>query len=282
MAGTTTSVMSTARRAERTARGPGSQMAARLGYVTKGVVNLIIGFLAARVAIGGGGKTTDNTGALHDIYQLGFGRALLVVVAIGLFGYALWCFLRALFDADRKGSDAEGLLARIGYGAVGIFYAALGITAVRLVSGSGSAGKSSDASTQDWTARLLNQSYGQAVVIVAGLIVIGVAMYLWYYAYSARFMQSLQGLSGATRTWVTRLGRFGYAAQGVVFAEIGIFLIIAARQHDPKDAKGIGGSLGKLAGEPYGHVLLAVVAIGLIAYGLYSFAQARYRRIATV
>ena len=85
-----------------------------------------------------------------------------------------------------------------------------------------------------------------------------------------------------TRTWVRRLGRVGYGAQGVVFAEIGIFLIVAARQHNAHAAKGIGGSLAQLAREPYGHVLLGIVAVGLIAYAVYSFAQARFRRISTI
>src|SRR5579863_3830870 len=104
-----------ARTAEQTVRGPGTELLARLGYIAKGVVYLIIGVLAARVAIGDGGKTTDNRGALQEIYRQPFGQLLLSVMVVGLIGYALWCFLRAVMDADGKGSDAKGVVARTGY-----------------------------------------------------------------------------------------------------------------------------------------------------------------------
>jgi len=282
MAQSTVRAAGAARTARRAAHSPASEWLARFGYIVKGVVYLIIGILAARVAIGNGGKTTDNRGALQAIYHEPFGKVLLGIAIVGLIGYALWCFLRAFLDVDGKGTDAKGILARIGYGVIGASYAALAYGAVRLVTGSGSAGKSTDTSAKDWTARLLTHSYGEALVILLGVIVIGVALYLFYYAYSAQFMRSFSGLGGMTRTWVRRLGRVGYGAQGVVFAEIGIFLIVAARQHNAHAAKGIGGSLAQLAREPYGHVLLGIVAVGLIAYAVYSFAQARFRRISTI
>ncbi len=253
---------------------------ARLGYFTKGLVYVIIGLLAARVAIGDGGTTTDNQGALRAIYHQPFGQFLLVVVAVGLVGYALWSFMRALLDADGKGSDAKGMLTRIAYAVVGLLYLALALGAVRLLMSSGASSKSSDANAQDWTATLLKQSYGEGLVILAGVIVIGIALYLLYYAYSADFMRQFQSMSGTVRTWATRLGRAGYIAQGIVFGEIGVFLILAARQHNAHQAKGVGGSLSLLVREPYGHLLLAIVAIGLIAYGLYSWMQARFRRVA--
>ena len=282
MAQSTVGAAGAARTARRAAHSPASEWLARLGYVVKGIVYLIIGILAGRVAIGDGGKTTDNRGALQAIYHEPFGRVLLSLVIVGLIGYALWCFLRAFLDVDGKGSDAKGILARVGYAIIGISYGALAYGALRLVTGSGSSGKSTDASTQDWTARLLGQSYGEALVILLGVVVLGVALYLFYYAYSAKFLQSFSRLSGMARTWVRRLGRIGYGAQGVVFAEIGVFLIVAARKHNAHAAKGIGGSLAQLAREPYGHLLLGIVALGLIAYALYSFAQARFRRFQTI
>jgi hypothetical protein len=257
----------------------GLEALARLGYFVKGVVYLIIGYFAVRVAIGVGGKTTDNRGALQTIYREPFGQFLLIVTTIGLIGYGIWSLIRALLDPDGKGTDAKGVISRVGYAVVGVAYLSLAAGAARLLSGSGSSGKSTDANAQDWTAKFLQLSYGEALVILAGVIVIGVGLYLLYYAFSADFMQYFGSMGPTARTWTERLGRFGYAAQGVVLGEIGLFLIIAARQHNAHQAKGIGGSLSLLDHQSYGHVLLAIVAIGLIAYGIYSWLQARFRRV---
>jgi Domain of Unknown Function (DUF1206) len=278
MAQTTVAAARIVHAAGKAAHGSGSELMARLGYVAKGVVYLIIGVLAGRVALGDGGKTTDNQGALQVIYQQPFGQVLVAIMAVGLVGYALWCFLRAFLDADGKGSDAKGLITRLGYALIGISYASLALVALNLLRSSGSAGKSTDAAAGDWTARLLGQPYGETLVMLVGLLIIGIALFLFANAYSARFLKAFSGLSGQTLVWVRRLGRIGYGAQGIVFTEIGILLIVAARQHSAHQAKGIGGALAQLAREPYGHVLLAVVALGLVAYGLYSFAQARFHR----
>ena len=268
-------------RADQAVHGPGTELIARLGYIAKGVVYLIIGILAARVAIGDGGNITDNKGALQAIYRQSSGQILLGVVVAGLVGYALWCFLRAVLDLDHRGSDAKGMAARIGYAVVGAIYLILAYGGLHLLMGSGTAGKSSDASAKDWTATLLKQSYGQFVVVVIGLVVLAVALFLFFYAYSGQFMRMFSGLNSRLRPFIKRLGQGGYAAQGVVFAVIGIFLIVAARQHNAGAARGIGGALQQVAHEPYGHLLLGIVAIGFIAYGVFSFAQAAFRNIAT-
>ena len=276
------SAMGAARTAERTARGSGAQLLSRLGYAAKGVVYCIMGLTAARVAIGDGGATTDRKGAIEAIYEQPFGQFLLGVVIVGLVGYALWCLiLRALLDVEHKGTDAKGLLSRVANGVVGISYGSLAYGAFRLLTGTGSAGKSSDASTQDWTAVLLRQPYGEPLVILAGAVVIAVAFYCFAQAYKASFMKDFEYMGQMAQTWVRRLQHSGRAAQGVVFSLIGIFLIIAAIKHNAHDAKGVGGSLKQLAHEPYGHAVLAIVALGLIAYGLFSLCQARFRRIST-
>src|SRR5216684_5035067 len=168
-----TNVREDAHQAEQMARGvaTGTWMSrlARLGYATKGVVYLIIGGLAAQLAIGHGGSTTDQYGALHTIYSQPFGKFLLAIVALGLLGFAVWCFIQALFDTEGKGRDAKGIIARIGYAVVCISYAALGFGTYQLLAGSGNAGKSSTTSTQDWTAQLLKQQpFGPALVVLVG------------------------------------------------------------------------------------------------------------------
>jgi len=254
---------------------------ARLGYAAKGVVYLIIGGLAAKLAIGQGGATTDQRGALQTIYEQPFGKFLLAVVAIGLLGFALWSFIQAIYDTEGKGRDAKGIIARIGYAAVGVAYAALAFGAYQLVAGTGNVGQSSTTSTQDWTTTLLKLPAGVALVVIVGLVVLGVALYLFAKAYTAKFQRrlNLAGVSAQLRKFVIFLGRFGYAALGVVFTIVGFFLIVAAIQYNPQKAKGLDTALRELLRLPFGPLLLGIVALGLIAYGVYSFAEARYRRV---
>src|SRR2546430_13196611 len=106
---------------------------ARLGYAIKGVVYLIIGFLAVQLAVGVGGKATDQRGAIQTISALPLGKFLLVVVTIGLVGFALWCFIQALFDTEGKGRKAKGIIARIGYAGIGVAYALLAFGTLQVV-----------------------------------------------------------------------------------------------------------------------------------------------------
>jgi hypothetical protein len=274
------SISRNAQHAERGARsaatGPWMAVLASCGYAAKGVVYLIIGGIAAKVAIGAGGAVTDQKGALQTILEqpFGLGRILLGVVTVGLFGFALWCFIQAVFDTEGKGTTAKGLIARI-------TYAALACGAFQLVVGSGNGGKGSNASAQDGTALLLNQHFGPALVIIVGLIALGVALYLFYTAYAARFQAQLRlsTISAGVKKWIIVVGRLGYAALGVVTSIIGIFLIVAASQHNASKAKGLDGALQELAHQPFGQLLLGIVALGLFAYGIYSLVEARYRRV---
>jgi len=272
-------------RAERTAQhaatSPAVVALARLGYAVKGILYIIIGILAVLLAVGQGGSATDQRGAIGAIAALPFGKFILIVMTIGLFGFGLWSIFQGVLDVDGHGTKAKGILARVGYAAVGVAYIILGYGALRVVSGAGNAGKSTTSSTQDWTALLLKQPFGQALVVIVGLVVLAIALYLYIRAYKAQFQSSLNlgQLRGSSRKVIVSLGRLGYAALGVVFTIIGIFLIVAALQHNANKAVGLDGALQNLIHQPFGPVLLFIVALGLIAYGLYSFAEARYRRI---
>jgi MFS family permease len=256
---------------------------ARLGYATKGVVYLIIGSLAVALAAGHGGKATDQRGALQTIAVQPFGKFLLIVVAIGLLGYALWSFIQMVFDPDREGHDAKGMGARLGVAFGGVAYVGLAIGAFQLALGSGTAGNSSTTSTQDWTAHLLrlHPPLGVALVVLVGLIVLGVAVALYARAYKAQFQRQLNlaGMSAQLRKAAIFMGRFGYAALGMVFTIIGLFLIVAALQQNPAQAKGLDTALTELLHQPFGPVLLGIVALGLLAYGVFSFVEAGYRHI---
>jgi hypothetical protein len=254
---------------------------ARVGYAAKGVVYLIIGFLAAKLALGQGGAATDQRGALHTIYDEPSGKFLLLVVAIGLLAFALWSVIQAIYDTEGKGSKAKGIIARIGYAAAGIAYAALAFGAYQIATRTGSGGKSSSTSTQDATAKLLQLPFGVPLVVIVGLVVLGVAFYLFVTAYKAKFQNTLNlaTLRAQVKKALIFLGRLGYGALGVVFTIIGFFMIVAAVKFNAQQAKGLDTALGELLQLPFGRVLLGIVALGLIAYGVYSFVEARYRRL---
>ncbi|MBD2018940.1 DUF1206 domain-containing protein [Leptolyngbya sp. FACHB-36] len=261
---------------------PWFERLARLGYAAKGVVYFVVGLLAAQAALGAGGKTTDTSGALEEIVTQPFGKFLLSLVTVGIIGYVLWRVVQTVLDPEHahQKTDAKRIAQRIGYGISALGYAGLALTAVKLIMGSG--GESGNA-TQDWTARFLAQPFGQWLVGLAGAIVIGVGISYLYEAYKGKFQRSfnLNQMSDTERTWAKRLGQFGIAARGIVFGIIGIFLVQAARRSDARQAKGLGEALATLAQQPFGPWLLGVVALGLIAYSIYSLVEARYRRMTT-
>lgn len=251
---------------------------ARFGYAVKGVVYGLIGVLAVMAAFGSGGKTSGSRGVLRTIADGPFGQILIAAAAIGLFGYALWRFIQAFLDPDHKGSDAEGIVKRIGYFFSGVLYAGLGWAAARLLMGDGGGGGDS---ADTWTAKLMAQPFGVWLVGIGGAITIGIGLYQLYKAYKAEFLNKLKtgAMSATERTWAERSGRFGLTARGVVFGIIGVFLIQAALHANPEEARGLEGALDTLAAQPYGPYLLGLVALGLVAYGVYCGVLARYRRI---
>jgi hypothetical protein len=263
---------------------PWFERLARLGYVAKGIVYFIVGLLAAQVALGLGGRTTDNAGALETIVTQPFGKFLLAIVTVGMIGYALWRLVQAGFDPENQGqpTEAKQIAKRLGYAGSGLAYLGLAFTAIKLILGSG--GGSGGSATQDWTARLLSQPFGQWLVGLAGLLTIGVGLYMIYYALKAKFRGELkwQQMSPKEKQWATRVGKFGNTARGIVFSIIGIFLIKAALNSDASQAKGVGEALAVLSQQPFGRWLLGFVAFGFIAYSLYSIVDAKYHRIASV
>jgi hypothetical protein len=257
---------------------------ARLGYAAKGVVYIIIAILAGQLAFGHSGQSPDQRGALRAIATQPFGRVLLILLAIGLLAFGLWSLIQAIFDTEGEGRRAKGIIARIGYAVVGFAYIALAFGAYQLVSGSGNGGNSTTSTTQDATAKLLTLPFGVPLVIIIGLVVLGVAFYLYARAWSAKFQRrlALSSLRPQVRKTLVNLGRLGYAALGVVFTIIGIFLIVAAVQFNPRQAKGLDTAIAELQRLPLGQLLLFLVALGLLAYGIYSFVEARYRRLGPV
>lgn len=271
------------------AKGPPAEVApwierlARVGFVAKAVLYITVGWLAVQVAVGAGGRTTGSRGALRELVEKPFGRTLLAIVAAGLFGYAIWRIVEGVADADRKGSDAKGLALRASFVARGIIHGALGVQALRIVLGAGSAGGDDDSQrAESWTARLMEAPAGVWIIGAIGLGIVAYGLYQLYRAFTAKLSRQLDlaSLTEEAGRWAIHVSRFGIGARGVVFGIAGIFLVRAALQHDPTEAAGTGESLSAIGSSPYGTLLLAVVAFGLIAYGVYELVNARYRRIA--
>ena len=253
---------------------------ARVGYAAKGVVYVVIGTLAARAALGAGGETTDSRGALRTIGESALGRASLVLIGVGLLGYAAWRLIGAATDAEGHGPGAKGVAARLAETISGLLYGSLGVEALRLVAGSGRSAEGGDQAAH-WTARVLAVPFGRALVIAAGAALAVYALQQIWRAVTKDPRERLDTgrMSARQATWVARLGRFGVAARGVVFTIVAWFLVRAALQHDPQQAQGIAESLDTIAGQGPGRLLLAAVAIGLVAYGLFQLANARWRRM---
>lgn len=260
-------------------RNPWVERLARFGYAARGVVYAVIGLLAIQAAFSGrsAGEQASPEGAIQRIAEQS--RLLLVLVAIGLVGYALWRFVQAVLDPENKGSDPKGLAKRGMMLASGIGYSGLALLAARIASGAG--GSQGQGGDQAMTASVMDKPFGRWLVILAGIAVIVSGFYQLYEAWTDRFRRhlKLQEMDHSEERLATHTGRLGLASRGIVFLLMGWFLIQAGLRHDPSQASGLAGALETLAAQPYGPWLLGIVAFGLIAYGAYSFLQARYRKI---
>ena len=238
----------------------------------------MIGILAILVAFGNSGKPQDAEGAIAHIGSQPFGHILLAVVTAGLFGYALWCFMQAIFDTDHDGKDVKGLGLRIGELCSGIAYLSLGMLAFHRIRGD--AGPHHN-STVHWTAKLLAHPWGAALVALLGVIlaIVGIGQVVYGIREKFRKYLRLSEASASDGEWIVQFGKWGYSAQGIVFLIVGGFLVSAAIYSDPRRARGLDGALQWVAQQAYGPWLLGLVAAGLGAYGLFMLVEARYRRL---
>ena len=251
---------------------------ARLGYLSIGLVYVMIAGLAILGIFGLGGQFTGAGGAARQVASWPFSRWILGVVALGLVVYVLWRFAQALLDVEERGTGWHGLGRRGGLLLSGLSYAGLAVwVGTWVVSGR----VRLHDPKQDWTAQLMADPLGAVVAGVLGLGVIAVGLYQFAGAYRAGFMDFLGtdrfGTFGERALSI--LGRIGLVARGVVFVVLGGFVLVGAWQTDPEEVKGLGEFFRMLGRQPYGFWLIGAVAAGLLAYGLFMIAKACFRYV---
>lgn len=258
---------------------------ARLGLVAKGASFILVGALAIKLALGHGGKATSRQGALQSLAEQSFGKFVLAALAAGFAAYALWRFVQAFAEQeDPSDGEAEGEAKkwgkRAGYVGRGLIYAGLAWTAVKIIVGAG-AGASQNQQAHKNAAEVLSWPAGTWIVGLAGACIVGAGLWNVYRAVTKKFEDRWRGGERTVRRWGARIGVAGHLARGVVFGLIGIFIIRAAIDYNPKDAIGLDGALQKLVNAPYGPWALGATAVGLTAYGIFCFFDAAYRDVST-
>nr|WP_309231316.1 DUF1206 domain-containing protein [Nocardia sp. SYP-A9097] len=245
---------------------------ARAGFVVSGIVHLIIGYIAIRIALGGAGGTADQSGAMSELAGKPGGIVALWIGVVAFLIMGLWRLAEAALgsssqpDADTKKSEA---IDRLKAFFVAVVYFAFALSAFGFARGHG---KSSSGASVGLSARLMQTTAGTVGLVAGGLIIIAIGGYHIYKGGSQHFLKDLKGTTGEL---VRVLGTTGYIAKGSAMAAVGVLVILAASESQPDKAAGLDGAFKTLGAQPYGMVLLVVAGLGIITYGLYSFAMAR-------
>ncbi|WUN36040.1 DUF1206 domain-containing protein [Kitasatospora sp. NBC_00315] len=246
----------------------------RAGFTARGVVYVLVGALAIRIAFGTESAPADRQGALQQVAAQPFGRAMLWALAAGFAAMTLWRASLAVFGENGERKTGSRLLSA----ARAVFYASVCWGTAAFAAGSGSG---SQADPQDWTASALGLPGGRVLVAVVGVAISGVGVGIAVRALQRRFLRKLEtaGMSSRMVQVVTALGLGGNLARGVLLTGAGAFLVTAAIRFDPHQAKGMDATLRSFARTPAGPWLLVLVAVGLVLFGCFSFASARWRKL---
>ncbi|MBF0673081.1 MAG: DUF1206 domain-containing protein [Salinibacterium sp.] len=272
MASSSSSAASARSTASRLQDNRAFQFAARTGFAVNGLLHLLIGGIAISVAFAFGGDA-DQGGALSGLASTPGGGILLWVVAVGLFALGMFQVLEAFLV---RGTDKDSWVERAKEGGKAIAYLAIGSSAASVAMGGGG---DSSGDTQSITATLLSAPGGVFLVVLLGLGGLAVGVYFVVKGAKKKFLQDISAPDGKTGKTLTMLGRIGYIAKGVAISVVGILFGVAAVTSDPGEATGLDGALKALVELPLGPAILTVVALGLMAYGVYCFARAKYARL---
>jgi Domain of Unknown Function (DUF1206) len=259
----------------RAARGDTMAVLARWGLAARATIYLLIGVLAVALAFGTRQGETDQRGAFQELTRHSGGTALVWIIGIGLAGYALWRLSEAAFGVVGEGKKAG---PRVQSFARACIYGFFAVSAFKVASNSGAGSQSRQ--QQSWTAKTMQHSGGRWLVGIVGAVIIVCGLVLIWEGAKRKFLKYLDlgRMSPTTRKTVETLGVIGSIARGVVFGLAGVFVVVAAVQYDPSKARGLDGALRALANTSAGPWLLVAVAAGLVMFGVYGFAEAKWRR----
>jgi len=271
-----TSAVHVSARARRASNSPAAQALARAGLAARGVIYILIGWVAVLVALGQSSRQADQQGALQLLAGKPYGLVSLWLLGIGFASYALWRLSEAAFGVTGEGNGAGPRLKSLGRALV---YAGLAYMTFKVISGTQG---SQTRKQQDLTAQVMRHGAGGRWLIgLVGLIIVIAGVALVAEGVRRKFLKHLQTsqMSSRTRRVVERLGVTGTAARGLVFALAGVLVIEAAVSYKPSKAGGIDKALLTLRNQPFGEFLLILAALGLIAFGIYGLCEARWREV---
>ena len=258
-------------------RGDWLDVAARVGLAAYGLVHLVVAWLALQLAFGDREGSPSSSGAVSELAQQPFGKVLVWAVAVGMLLLVVWQGIEAIAGhRDEDGHKRTG--KRILSAGKAAIYATIGVSAVKVATGSGSSGKSSEKQTDSLTKELMDLPAGQLLVGAVGLAIIGVGVAFAVRAWTEKYADHLdaEGRSGSTGTAYLWFGKVGYAAKGVALAVVGSLFCYAALTHEAKKSGGLDQALHEVLDKPFGPVLLGVIAVGIGCYGLFCLARARH------
>jgi hypothetical protein len=262
----------------RAARSDWIDRFARAGLAARGLMYLVIAWIAGQIAFGGSSQQADRQGAIRSLASNGAGEVLVAIAGAGFAGYAIWRLAEACFG--HRDEDGAKKLAKRGTALFrAVLYGWFAVNTFLILAGASNGG-GSDQSSKTWSARLMGQPLGRWLVVAVGVgFVIGGGALAWR-GLSTKFDENLKlaEMGHVMQRIVKTVGLVGNVARGLVFGLIGVFFIVAAATYDPQKARGLDGSLRALAGGAWGKAALTAVAAGLAAFGVYSFAEAAYRR----
>lgn len=247
---------------------PVIEYGARIGYGLSGLIHLVIGYLAVKLAWFSDPAQLNQSGALSTLAHQPGGRALMLGMVAGFAALAVFY----LADATAGHIGPDSATDRIKSAGKTVYYLALAYAAFSFTRGSGSNGQKTSV---DVTAKLLQAPGGRYVVMAIGVAVVLGGAYHVYKGLARRFLKDLRVRPGR---WSQRLGMYGYAAKGVALGVVGVLFVIAALHRQPQQAGGLDRALHRLVQQPFGPALLTVVAFGFVAFGLYCFVRARWMR----
>jgi len=263
--------------ADRATGSDAFEYAARAGFVASGVLHLLIAYIIAQLAFTGAGGNADQSGALATLGAQTGGKVVLWVAAVGLVALGLWRIAEAVMGAkprERSGQHGDNpAWKRAKSVALAVVSFALAFSAAKFAMGSG---QSSSQQNAGMSAQLMQSGWGKVLLVAIGIGVIAVGGYHVYKGASQKFLDELTVSGGRL---VTATGVAGYVAKGLVLGGAGVLVIVATVQADPSKASGLDAAVKTLGQAPFGKFLLIVAALGIAAFGAYSFIRSRYNRM---